>query len=45
MFDDIDNIKCFQVRNEDSYIAIENPWTIQMQRNAYYQVAVLRAGI
>ena len=44
MFDDIDNIKCFQVRNEDSYIAVENPWTIQMQRNAYYQVAVLRAG-
>ena len=44
MFDDIDNIKCFQVRNEDSYIAVENPWTITMRPNAYYQVAVLRAG-
>ena len=44
MFDDIDNIKCLQVRNEDSYLPVENPWTVNMQRNAYYQVAVLRAG-
>lgn len=44
MFEDIDNIKCLQVRNEDSYLPVENPWTIPMQQNAYYQFAVLRAG-
>lgn len=44
MFEEIDNIKCFQVRNEDSFLPVENPWTITMQQNATYQIAILRAG-
>lgn len=44
MFQDIDPLKCLQLQNRESYNVITPAWSVPMEQNKHYQIAVLRKG-